>query len=86
MLYDSESGALTIALTGDTMLFKRKAFYEAKLYPIDLGHGRPRAQRGRPVLADAAVAEKILDRLQRLSRRYGTAIEKEGTIGVIRAM
>ena len=65
--------------------FKGKTFSEARLYPIDQGHGRPRAQRGRPLLADEPVAAKILERLRRTSNRYGTKIQQEGTVGVIRA-
>jgi hypothetical protein len=66
--------------------FKAKKFSEARLYPVDQGHGRPRAQRGRPLLADGEVANKILDRLQRISKRYGTKIKTEGTVGILRAM
>ena len=64
--------------------FADKQFSAAKLYPIDQGHGRPRGQRGRPVLADSAVAERVLNRLQRLSRRYRTEVKLQDGIGVIR--
>jgi len=65
--------------------FKDKQFSEARLYPIDLGHGRPRAQRGRPLLADKIVGERVLTRLQRLSRLYGTEVKVEDGVGVINA-
>lgn len=55
-----------------------------RLYPIDLGHGLSRAQRGRPVLARGQVAEAILDRVRRLSARYETEIVIEGETAVIR--
>ena len=45
---------------------------ELRLHPLDLGFGQPRSQRGRPVLAQGAVAKTILGRVARLSRRYGT--------------
>ena len=64
--------------------FADRKFSAAKLYPIDQGHGRPRGQRGRPVLADGAVAERVLSRLQRLSKRYGTQVEVKDGLGVIR--
>jgi poly-gamma-glutamate capsule biosynthesis protein CapA/YwtB (metallophosphatase superfamily) len=64
--------------------FAGKKFTSAKIYPIDQGHGRPRGQRGRPVLADAAVGTRILTRLQRLSQRYGTSVKIADGVGVIR--
>ncbi|TCP20702.1 poly-gamma-glutamate synthesis protein (capsule biosynthesis protein) [Scopulibacillus darangshiensis] len=51
-----------------------------KLYPISLGFGLPRYQRGWPVLSDD---QSILERLQALSRPFGTDIKIEGKIGVI---
>lgn len=56
---------------------------EIKLYPIDQGFGRPRPQRGRPVLAEGAVAERVIERVTRLSNRYGTKVENRSGIGVI---
>jgi poly-gamma-glutamate capsule biosynthesis protein CapA/YwtB (metallophosphatase superfamily) len=64
--------------------FKDKRFSEARLHPIDQGHGRPRAQRGRPLLADEIVGERVLGRLQRLSRLYGTEVKIQDGIGVIK--
>jgi poly-gamma-glutamate synthesis protein (capsule biosynthesis protein) len=63
--------------------FERGDLREIKLYPVDLGYGRPRSQRGRPLLADAELGAKILDRAARLSEQYGTKIENAGTHGVI---
>jgi len=54
------------------MPLRRRAFSEAKLYPVDLGFGLPRSQRGRPVLADAETGRRVLERVQRISKRYGT--------------
>ena len=56
---------------------------QVKLHPIDLGHGRPRSQRGRPMLADVDLGAKILERMQRLSKPFGTAIRMENGTGVI---
>ncbi len=39
--------------------------------------------RGRPVLADAATAERILKRIRRLSARYGTDICIKDGVGVV---
>jgi poly-gamma-glutamate capsule biosynthesis protein CapA/YwtB (metallophosphatase superfamily) len=63
--------------------FKEKRFAEARLYPIDQGHGRSRAQRGRPLLADNTVSERVLARLQKLSRPYGTEVKIDNAVGVI---
>jgi poly-gamma-glutamate capsule biosynthesis protein CapA/YwtB (metallophosphatase superfamily) len=56
---------------------------EIKIHPIDQGFGRPRPQRGRPVLAEGKVAARVLDRVARLSARYGTKITNRSGIGVI---
>lgn len=53
------------------------------LHPLDLGFGTPRAQRGRPMLAQGKVAATVLDRVKRLSQRYGTEIVVEGGVGTI---
>jgi hypothetical protein len=48
------------------------------LHPLDLGHGTTRAQRGRPMLAEGKAATTILDRVKRLSERYGTKFILDG--------
>jgi len=52
-----------------------------RLLPLDLGHGRPRAQRGRPMQAHGDTASRILDRITRLSQPFGTVIEQRDGIG-----
>jgi poly-gamma-glutamate synthesis protein (capsule biosynthesis protein) len=54
-----------------------------ELYPIALGFGLPRGERGRPRLADADVAREIIHRLARLSRPFGTEIDFDATGGGI---
>ena len=61
--------------------FEKTKLKEIKIYPIDQGFGRPRPQRGRPVLAEGA--ERVIDRVARLSKRYGTEIVKNECGGVI---
>ncbi|KQL44195.1 capsule biosynthesis protein [Brevibacillus choshinensis] len=51
---------------------------ELFLYPIELGFGTPRYQRGWPSLSQQP---KIIEHLQRLSAPYGTRIELDGFIG-----
>jgi poly-gamma-glutamate synthesis protein (capsule biosynthesis protein) len=54
-----------------------------RLHPIDLGHQRPRSGRGRPMLADQVMADRILAGVARLSAKYGTRIERQYGIGVV---
>lgn len=58
---------------------------ELRLYPIDLGHGQPRSMRGRPLMADATLGQKIIERMDRMSAPYGTRVswDKAG-YGVVR--
>ncbi len=48
---------------------------ELTLHPITLNHGHPRQVRGRPMMAEGALADKILQDLVRLSEPYGTRFE-----------
>jgi poly-gamma-glutamate synthesis protein (capsule biosynthesis protein) len=63
--------------------FEKNKLREIKIYPIDQGFGRPRPQRGRPVLADGEVANRVIERVSRLSRRYGTIISNRNGVGVV---
>jgi poly-gamma-glutamate synthesis protein (capsule biosynthesis protein) len=63
--------------------FEAKKLREIKIFPIEQGFGRPRPQRGRPVLADGEVANRVIERVMRLSQRYGTKITKRDGVGLI---
>ncbi len=63
--------------------FDQRELRQIKLYPVDLGFGRPRSERGRPLLADAELGNTILDRVRRLSEQYGTQIQNLEGHGVI---
>lgn len=67
-----------------SMRFEGDRLGELRLYPVDLGQGRPRSQRGRPTLAEPGVAGVILERLRELSKPYGTEIEVEEGVGLVR--
>ena len=57
---------------------------ELTLHPITLGHGQPRQVRGRPLMAEGALADKILQDLVRLSEPYGTEFEiRDGVARVV---
>jgi poly-gamma-glutamate capsule biosynthesis protein CapA/YwtB (metallophosphatase superfamily) len=64
--------------------FTSKKLSEIKIYPIDQGFGRPRPQRGRPVLAEGEVANRVIERAKKLSERYGTKIVNSGEIGTFK--
>jgi poly-gamma-glutamate capsule biosynthesis protein CapA/YwtB (metallophosphatase superfamily) len=57
---------------------------EIRIYPIELGYGKPRTMRGRPLLAEPAAAERIVERIARISERYGTTVTYADGIGIIR--
>jgi poly-gamma-glutamate capsule biosynthesis protein CapA/YwtB (metallophosphatase superfamily) len=57
---------------------------EIRIYPVDLGYGKPRWQAGRPLLAEGDVAREILERYQRLSKPFGTRVQVQGNVGLIR--
>jgi len=57
---------------------------EIRLHPIDLGYGRRLTSSGTPRLASPEMARSILERLQRISKPYGTRIDIEEGVGVIR--
>jgi len=48
------------------------------------GHGAHPLTEGRPVVADGENAGRILERLRRLSAEYGTKIDVDGGIGIVR--
>jgi len=56
---------------------------EIKLYPIELGFRRNRANRGKPILVEGERAAKILGKVEKLSERYGTKIRVEKNIGIV---
>jgi len=64
--------------------YKGRELKEIKLYPVDLAYQRPIPQRGRPVLAEGEVAQHVLTFMQKLSAPFGTKIDIEGDVGVIR--
>ena len=62
----------------------RKRTREIRIYPVDVGYGKPRWQQGRPVLADGEVAQEILERYQRLSKPFGTRVDIADNVGIVR--
>jgi poly-gamma-glutamate capsule biosynthesis protein CapA/YwtB (metallophosphatase superfamily) len=63
--------------------FTGKKLSRVDLYPLDLGFGKPRWQRGRPVLADEKLGKEIIDKVARLSQPRGTEVKWQDGRGVI---
>jgi poly-gamma-glutamate capsule biosynthesis protein CapA/YwtB (metallophosphatase superfamily) len=61
----------------------RRELQEIDLYPITLGFGQSRTQRGRPLPASSRDGEKIITRLAKLSKAFGTTVSYEGNKGVV---
>jgi poly-gamma-glutamate capsule biosynthesis protein CapA/YwtB (metallophosphatase superfamily) len=57
---------------------------EIRLYPVELNWGTRDADRGIPRIATSDVAKRILNRLQALSKSFGTQIDIEKDVGIIR--
>ncbi len=64
--------------------FAGERIKEIRLHPLELGAGQPRARRGRPLMAEGEVAERIIGRIASLSAKYGTGVEYRDGIGLIR--
>jgi poly-gamma-glutamate synthesis protein (capsule biosynthesis protein) len=64
--------------------FAGEALQEIRLYPIELGFGRSRSQRGRPLMAEGEAGRRVIERVARLSEKYGTVVEYCDGIGVVK--
>jgi len=54
-----------------------------EIHPLDLGFGRPRSQRGRPILAKGDTATQILARISHLSETWNTKFTIEEDVARI---
>jgi poly-gamma-glutamate capsule biosynthesis protein CapA/YwtB (metallophosphatase superfamily) len=63
--------------------FDKGQLQEVRIYPIWARQDAPISRRGMPMLAPPAMAQKILQRLQKLSAPFGTQIAIENNVGVI---
>jgi poly-gamma-glutamate synthesis protein (capsule biosynthesis protein) len=63
--------------------FDGERLVEVALHPIALGFGQPRHVRGRPLLADPSLAQKILNDVIRLSAPFGTALTVRDGVGYL---
>jgi len=59
---------------------------EVRLYPADLGQDRTRpiSRAGTPSTPSPEMARRVVERLQTLSKQFGTTMSIENGVGVIR--
>jgi capsule synthesis protein PGA_cap len=63
--------------------FRGKELVELALHPITLGFGQSRSVRGRPLFAEAALGQKILGDITKLSGAMGTKIAVREGVGYV---
>jgi poly-gamma-glutamate capsule biosynthesis protein CapA/YwtB (metallophosphatase superfamily) len=63
--------------------FRGKQLTELAFHPITLGHGQSRSVRGRPLLAEGALGQKILGDLVKLSGEMGTSMTVRDGVGYV---
>jgi poly-gamma-glutamate capsule biosynthesis protein CapA/YwtB (metallophosphatase superfamily) len=63
--------------------FDKGQLQEVRVYPIWARHDGPLSRRGLPMTAPPPIAQRILQRLQKLSEPFGTKLAIEGNVGVI---
>ncbi len=69
--------------------FDQGKLAELRLYPLDLGYGMKMTESGIPRMASAEKGREILNRIQEMSKPYGTNIQIVGSgdsavVGIIR--
>ena len=69
-----------------TSRFEDGKLVEVRLYPADLGQDRTRpiSRSGTPSTPSPEMALRVLERLQALSKQFGTTISIQNGVGVIR--
>jgi poly-gamma-glutamate synthesis protein (capsule biosynthesis protein) len=72
------------SMVAEAVFNSRRELQQIDIFPITLGYKQPRTVRGRPTPASAQDAQKIVDRLARLSRAAGTTVEFSNGKGMVR--
>lgn len=67
-----------------TVRFEDGVLADITLHPVTLGHGLPRPQRGRPLLASPEHGRRIIEEMDELSRPFGTRVVWENGVGTVR--
>jgi hypothetical protein len=64
--------------------FTGRTLAKIGLAPVELGFGRPRAERGRPMQAEGPDAADVIKRFKAASERFGTEIDLADGAGTVR--
>ena len=66
--------------------FENGKLAEVRLHPTDLGQDKSRSflRRGLPMVPSPEMARRVLEKVQKISAKYGTKIAIENGIGIIR--
>jgi len=62
-----------------------KEVKDLRLYPVTLGFGKPRGERGRPMLAKGDIAKDIINNIREISKPFSTDIEVINGVGVLKS-
>ena len=64
-----------------TVRWRGRAVEDITLHPINLGFGRSRIDRGRPVIASGDLAREVIDEVAERSKPFGTQVTAENGLG-----
>ena len=73
------------SMEAEAVFNSKRELQQIDIFPITLGYKQSRTIRGRPMPASPADAQKIVERLAKLSKAMGTMVEFSGGRGIIRA-
>jgi hypothetical protein len=71
------------SMLAEPIFNKNRELQEINLYPLTLGYGLTRPQRGFPFPANSQDAKTIIDRVAKLSKPMGTAVSFQDGKGVV---
>jgi len=72
------------SMIAEPVFNSKRELQEINLYPLDLGYGLTRSQRGFPFPANAELGASIMERVAKLSKAMGTVITYQNGKGVIK--
>ena len=72
------------SMEAEAVFNSKRELQQIDIFPITLGYKQARTIRGRPMPANATDAQRILERLAKLSKAMGTTVEFSGGKGIVR--
>lgn len=83
---NNERDQRTYASVIGAVAFEGGRLARVELHPVTLGYALPRSQRGHPELAATEDGLRILHDMRALSEPFGTTIDIENGVGIVRLM